>query len=207
MVSLRKERRPGNRSRGGRPKSAADPGPNPAVLAQRTAFGLGPGQPFTPLGVAEARNWLDPRDVRAASGFAALHRAAHLDGPRVPSQSDLSNPEAVDVRAVSWSAMSDKEIAAVWESALASVRGPSNGAETFAVLAMRRWKAACAAMTADQLREVVRFCVDDSWPQWIIHRNAGHFDSGWERQRALLVAGLRAISADKTATPDAKRAA
>lgn len=201
-----RSRKPGNRGRGGRPRKEgeryengrlkASNAPNATVLAIRDRFGLNNArQAFTPLGVAAAHRWLDERDIRTAHAFAALHHASKLEGPRIPSQSDLSNPEAVDVRAVTWAQLSDAEIVAIWESALRDV-GPvsPDGGEEFAAEAWRRYKLACASMTPDERREVVRFCIDDSWPQWLLQRRAGHMGTAWERSRDLLVSGLRKIA-------------
>lgn len=207
-MRLNKQRRAGNRSSGGRPRSEGeryengrlkvDRSPNPAVMALREKVGLASSsQPFTPMGVAIAHGWLDGRDIRTASAFIACHHAARVDGPKIPAQGDMSNPEAVDVRSIGWTSLSDAEIVAIWESALRDVPcGPSERSDAFAVEAMRRWKAACKAMTADQRREVQLFCIDDSWPQWVIQRLAGRTKTSWERQRTLLVEGLRAIAAD-----------
>lgn len=56
--------------------------------------------------------------------------------------------------------------------------------------AMLKWKAANAAMTMQERAEVTDVCVHDSWPQWIIQRNAGRMDTAWERKRDLLISGL-----------------
>ena len=48
-------------------------------------------------------------------------------------------------------------------------------------------------MTAAEQAEVFAcFCLE-SWPQWIVQRCAGRFDTPWERKHRLLTAGLEAI--------------
>jgi hypothetical protein len=51
------------------------------------------------------------------------------------------------------------------------------------------------ALTAAEQNEVfLCFCLG-SWPQWILQRCAGHFETPWERKRRLLVSGLETLEA------------
>lgn len=45
---------------------------------------------------------------------------------------------------------------------------------------------------AEQADVFACFCLE-SWPQWIVQRCAGRFDTPWERRHRLLAAGLEAI--------------
>jgi len=190
-----------SRSKGGRPRQDGDryPSgklrpvkPNLRVVKTREAFGLTKlGQKFTPIEVAFHRGWIDEDTYSAAARYAALHRLAVTNGPTVAVQRDQSTPEGADVRALSFAHLTDKEVAAIWDSAMPPTRSPSDDQERRA-RATRQWKEINAAMTPAEREEVFNVVILDSWPQWIIQRAAGYFGTRWERKRELLVSALAA---------------
>lgn len=50
-----------------------------------------------------------------------------------------------------------------------------------------------ASMTADERAMLFEVCVLLSWPQWVVQRCAGHFDTAWERKRNVLVSALDVV--------------
>lgn len=191
-------RQPGERTKGGRLKHS----PNERVLQMRSVFGVDHiGQAFSPIQVAFKNGWLSEADCRTAAEFASLHAAAGMGrssislsaGMEVKPGADTSG----DVTAASFFAtLPDREVAQIWDAVFTDDGGPALGREEAAARAMKRWKAACAAMTPDQREEVHNVCILDSFPQWVIQRAHGHMETSWERKRDLLIAGLRAIRAE-----------
>ncbi len=75
------------------------------------------------------------------------------------------------------------EVAALWDAVFDDDGQRKASADERAKDATRLWQSANAAMTAEQRQEVHRVCIDDSFPQWIIQRAAGHMDTAWEGTR------------------------
>lgn len=196
-------RRPGNRSSGGRPAQEGDrypsgklkkQGPNALMVERRKAMCDDVTKASCPLDVAFANGWISTAEYHAGQTYIEVHRAACLGSPGGSSQADLSVPEPVDVRRVSWSEMSDEEIGRIWDRVMrTSGETAAEVAERRMVEAMILYKALNAAMTPEQRAEVDTICVRESWPQWIIQRINGRTGTSWERKYDLLVAGLRAI--------------
>lgn len=194
-------RKPGV-STGGRPPQEGErypsgklkrPGPNQLMVERRKAMCEDVTMASCPFDLAFAKGWISAGEYSAGRAYIAVHARANLGSPGIPSQSDHSMPEPVgDIRAVSWSALSDDEITRIWDSALRD-SGPSGTRDEQTALAQRQWKAACAAMTLAEQTEVDNVCVRESWPQWVIQRSAGHMDTSWEKSRTVLISGLRAI--------------
>lgn len=191
-----------SRSKGGRPKQSGDrypsgklrpQKPNEKVVEIRQAFGLEKlGQKFTPIEVAFHRGWIDEETYWAAARYAALHRTAMAGAgaPQHANQNLREAPNTVDVRALSFAALTDREVAAIWDSAMGSERSPQTDEErqAKATRLLRCWN---ARMTPEQLEEIGNTVLRDSWPQWIIQRVAGRFGTSWERTREVLIAGLQ----------------
>jgi hypothetical protein len=114
---------------------------------------------------------------------------AVTNGPTVAVQRDQSTPEGADVRALSFAHLTDKEVAAIWDSAMPPARSPSDDQDRRAK-ATRQWKEINDAMTSAERQEVFNVVILDSWPQWIIQRASGRFGTAWEANRFLLMEGL-----------------
>lgn len=191
------------RGKGGRPKTQGEryacgklrpQKPNARVVEIREAFGLAKlGQKFTPIEVAFHRGWIDEEAYQAAARYAALHRLASHGAPRVSTQQDRSVPNGADVRALSFAHLTDKEVAAIWDSAMPPEPSQEDD-EDRRRKATRQWKAINAAMTPEQRQEVFDVVILDSFPQWVIQRAAGWFGTTWERKRELLLDGLQQAS-------------
>lgn len=194
-----KDGKPKLRSKGGRPRKdgARYPsgdlrpaGPNPEVLARRLSLCDDVTMATTPIDVMLANRWITEDQHRTAARYRQDRNHAALSGPSVPVQRDLSGPEGAGARALSFAQLSDKEIAAVWDSALGRTPGPASDQHKSQAEAMERYQKANRAMTPDQRKEVNDVVVLDSWPQWVIQRRQGHFGTAWERKRDLLINGL-----------------
>lgn len=187
------------RSNGGRPRQDGDryPSgklkpvkPNPKIVDIREAFGLTKlGQKFTPIEVAFHRGWIDEDAYTAAARYAALHRLAVVGGPSMPTQRDRSAGEGADVRLLIFAHLTDKEVEAIWDSAMPPARTPTDDEDRRAK-ATRQWTDWNAAMTPEQRQELFNVVILDSWPQWVIQRAAGYFGRAWETKRDLLLDGL-----------------
>lgn len=172
--------------------------PNAKVLAIRAALGVSdPRTPCTPLRVAYERGWISDAQYGSGRAYAGVYSRAQLGSPGALVVSDTAIQSGVeDVPDVPFNQMSRKIIAQIWDSAMRDVegyRGPEQ-AEERAAGAMRRWKEMANAMTQDERREVELVCLRESWPQWMIQRSAGHFNTAWERGRDLLISGLGKMS-------------
>lgn len=201
----------GNRSKGGRPRKDGDrypsgkrkpEAPNAKLVELRQAFGLEKlGQKFTPIEVAFHRGWIDEEVYWAAARYAALHRLAMAGAgaPQHANQNMREAPNTVDVRALSFAALTDQEVAAIWDSAMGMERTSETDQERQqkAAQALRTWN---ACMTPEQREEVGNTVLRDSWPQWIIQRVAGRFGTSWERKRELLIRGLEGRAAHVSTT-------
>lgn len=187
------------RSHGGRHRQAGERypsgklkpvSPNAKVMEMRGAFGLTKlGQKFTPIEVAFHRGWIDEDAYSAAARFVALYRVVMVGGPSIPTQRDQSVGQGADVRLLSFAHLTDKEVTAIWDSAMPMARTPHDDEERRAK-ATRQWNDWNAAMTPEQRHEVFNVVALDSWPQWIIQRAAGHYGRSWEAKRTQLIDGL-----------------
>jgi hypothetical protein len=147
-----------------------------------------------PMALALARGWITDEQQRAGLQYASAWRRSHPQR-RTPGLAETSEQSGRDLRRVS--EMSDEEIATAFETVFsdAASRGPPSEAEQ--VEARQRYNAMSRAMTADEQAEVfLCFCLA-SWPQWILQRCAGRFDTAWERKHRLLVSGLETLAAKR----------
>lgn len=147
-----------------------------------------------PMSLALARGWISPEQHRAGLRYASAWRRSHPQR-RTPGLEETREPGVRDLRRVS--EMSDEEIAAAFEAVFsdAASHGPPSEAEQ--VEARARYNAMSRAMTPDEQNEVfLCFCLA-SWPQWILQRCAGRFDTAWERKHRLLVSGLETLAAKR----------
>lgn len=195
------------RSKGGRPRKTGErhacgkliqaDAPNAKVVALRQAL-LGPaprGQADlaaaeSPMGLALARGWITEAQHRAGVAYARAWRRSHPQRRVTTHLTEVpGDPAARDRRKLA--ELSDAELTAAFDAVLdATDRRPP---ETTELEARTRYNALSRAMTAAEQAEVFAcFCLE-SWPQWIVQRCAGNFDTAWERKRRLLVAGLEAI--------------
>lgn len=147
-----------------------------------------------PMCLALARGWITADQHQAGLVYASAWRRSHPQR-RTPGLTETDEPASRDLRRVG--EMSDAEIAGAFESvfSVAATRGPPSEAEQ--VEARSRYNAMSRSMTAAEQAEVfLCFCLA-SWPQWILQRCAGHFDTPWERKQRLLVSGLETLAAKR----------
>lgn len=147
-----------------------------------------------PMSLALARGWISAEQHRAGLHYAGAWRRSHPQR-RTPGMMETAEPAGRDLRRVS--EMSDAEIAAAFETVFsdAASRGPPSEAEQ--VEARGRYNTMSRAMTPGEQAEVfLCFCLA-SWPQWILQRCAGRFDTAWERKHRLLVSGLETLAAKR----------
>lgn len=145
-----------------------------------------------PMALALARGWISEAQHRAGERYASAWRRSHPQR-RTRGLDETTEPAARDLRRVS--EMSDAEIAAAFEQVFSqtSSHGPPSEAEQ--VEARLRYNSMSRVMTAAEQAEVfLCFCLA-SWPQWILQRCAGRFDTNWERKHRLLVSGLETLAA------------
>ena len=202
MKARIKNGKPRGRSKGGRPRKegARYPsgdlrpvGPNPETVARRRTLCDDVTMATTPIDVMLANRGITEDQHRTAVRYRQDHGYAGLCGPAVPTQRDLSAPEGADARALTFAQLSDKEIAAVWDSAMGQTPPPANDRHASQAKAMDRYREANRLMTVRQRQEVNDVVLLDSWPQWVIQRRAGHFTTSWESKRVLLIDGLDRI--------------
>lgn len=220
MVSLKKPRSGRSaRAGGGRPRLDGDryPSgrlkpikPNEDVLARRLAICADPKMATCPLDASLANGWITQSEYGAGRVFLSVHVGAGLQSPGAASMRDNSIPTGtadlvrpnwaemtdVQVRAMQWKEFSNKEIAAIWDSALRDMgrADTPTGESDFAARAHQRWRALNAAMTPIERTVVDSFCIREEWPQWIAERLAGRAQTVHEEKREILVSGLQAIS-------------
>jgi hypothetical protein len=169
--------------------------PNPKVVELRRAL---LGEPAGRLEAAEdamslalARSWISAEQHRAGAAYAGLWRRSHPQR-RTPGLTEVEVPAVRDVRRIG--EMSDAEIAAAFEALLAKGAPGGRDDEASEAEARARYNAMSRAMTAEEQNEVFRcFCLA-SWPQWVLQRCAGRFETSWERGRRLLVSGLETLA-------------
>jgi hypothetical protein len=170
--------------------------PNAKVVALRRALlGEAPAARLAdaedPMALALARGWLSEAQHRAGAAYAALWRRSHPQH-RTRGLLETAEPATRDLRRVS--DMSDAELAAAFDAVFAAPasRGPPSEAEL--AEARARYNAMSRSMTAAEQNEVfLCFCLG-SWPQWILQRCAGRFDTPWERKHRLLASGLETLA-------------
>lgn len=193
--------------RGGRPRRAGPRHPsgklvqkvepNARVMAERRVLLGEPLAPPAALSAAEhpmalalARGWISEEQHRVGEAFAVAWRRSHPQR-RPPGIEERPDPAQRDLRRVG--EMSDTELAGAFDAILRSRPDPADQARAEAA-ARARYVALCRVMTAQEQNEVfLAFCLA-SWPQWILQRCAGRFDTAWERKHRLLTSGLEAAS-------------
>jgi hypothetical protein len=147
-----------------------------------------------PMSLALARGWISAEQYQAGMRYAAAWRRSHPQR-RTPGLMETQEPAVRDLRRIG--EMSDEEIAAAFEAVFSEPApgGPPSEAEQ--VEARARYNAMSRAMTsAEQAEAFLCFCLA-SWPQWILQRCAGRFDTHWERKHRLLVSGLETLAAKR----------
>lgn len=193
-------RQEGERYPNGRLKPA---GANERSLEIRKGFGLSKlNQRMVPLDVAHSNGWLSDVDYLTGIRFANLHQAAGFNraGSAMGSTLEVDMPTevslSVSLHAKSFFAgLPHNELAALWDRVFDRGERDANKSNEGAAKAMKLWKAANAAMTAEERDEVTNVCVLDSWPQWIIQRSAGREGTTWEAKRDILISGLMKVRA------------
>jgi hypothetical protein len=163
-----------------------------ALVGQSTTARLADAE--DPMSLALARGWITPEQHHAGLRYAGAWRRSHPQR-RTPGLAETSEPEARDLRRVA--EMSDAEIAAAFDQVFgnSASRGPPSEAEQ--VEARERYNDMSRSMTPQEQSEVfLCFCLG-SWPQWILQRCAGRFDTAWERKQRLLVSGLETLAAKR----------
>jgi hypothetical protein len=185
------------------------PKPNARVVAERTRL-LGTDQGLeraeAPLDVALARGWIGEAHHRTAGQLRRLYARAGLEGPRL--RGSLARGGVAEEREEAtkpWSAMSDAELAAVFDAAfsladprVAALPALDTGAfdrleaqaDGSAAEALGAWRAANAAMTREERSAVFLAVIAEQWPLWVLERARGRLTAPAERQRDLLIAGL-----------------
>lgn len=174
--------------------------PNAKVVELRRAM-IGPeavslSSAENPMGLALERGWISEDQHRAGVTYATAYRRSH---PQRRTTGLL--PEApehhYDPRPIGQ--MGSAEIAVAFERILAETHRVATSDES-TVEARRRYNRLSYTMQPDEQNEVfLCFCLA-SWPQWILQRCAGRFDTHWERKHRLLVVGLSRL-ADQLAQP------
>jgi hypothetical protein len=161
-----------------------------ALLGEAPAARLADAE--DPMALALARGWISEAQHRAGERYASAWRRSHPQR-RAQGLPEMTEPAARDPRRVS--EMSDAEIAVAFDEVFSdrASRGPPSEAEQ--VEARVRYNSLSRVMTAAEQAEVfLCFCLA-SWPQWILQRCAGRFDTSWERKHRLLVSGLETLAA------------
>ena len=145
-----------------------------------------------PMALALARGWISEAQHRAGLAYAAAWRRSHPQR-RAPGLEETPEPAARDTRRVG--EMSDAEIAAAFGSVFGEAGRHEPPSEAEQVEARIRYNAMSRAITPAEQNEVfLCFCLA-SWPQWILQRCAGRYDTSWERKHRLLASGLETLSA------------
>jgi hypothetical protein len=153
-----------------------------------------------PMALALARGWLTEAQHTAGLSYASAWRRSHPQR-RAPGLMETTEAAQRDLRSVS--EMSDAEIVAAFEAVLCAQesRGPPSEAEQ--AEARLRYNTMSRALTPTEQNEVfLCFCLG-SWPQWLLQRCAGHYDTNWERKQRLLVSGLETLAAVRWRRRDA----
>jgi len=171
--------------------------PNAKVVAIRRALlGEGPGLRLAdaehPMALALARGWISPEQHRAGESYARAWRRSHPQR-RTPGLTEAPEPAGRDPRQIG--EMADAEIAQAFEAVLCASEADRGLSEESLVEARSRYNAMSRALTAAEQNEVfLCFCLA-SWPQWLLQRCAGRWETSWERKQRLLVSGLETLAA------------
>lgn len=173
--------------------------PNAKVVElRRSLLGEAPGARLAdaedPMSLALARGWITEAQPQAGRVYASAWRRSHPQR-RAPGLTEIQEPAGRDRRRLD--EMSDAEIAAAFDVVFgaAEISGPPSEAQQ--IEARRRYNGMSRAMTAAEQTEVFLCFCQGSWPQWILQRCAGRFDTPWERKHRLLVSGLQTLAAIK----------
>ncbi|MDB5447225.1 MAG: hypothetical protein JWQ97_2542 [Phenylobacterium sp.] len=169
--------------------------PNAKVVEIRRALlgatPAGLAQAEDPMALALARGWITAEQHQAGAGYAALWRRSHPQR-RAPGLAEKPEPVGRDLRRIG--ELPDAEIVAAFEAMLLAGERSAPASEASQAEARGRYNAMSRAMTAAEQNEVfLCFCLA-SWPQWILQRCAGRFETSWERKHRLLVSGLETLS-------------
>ena len=208
-MAKQKIRNAGNRSNGGRKRQDGDrypngrlkpAGPNQLMVDRRKAICEDVTKASNPLDAAHYRGWLSSADFDTGQRFARLHSLAGFGqrgggagaGREVAKPTEVSLDVALEAKSF-FSGLPHAEIVGLWDSVFDDDGVGRTTRDDRAAKAMVSWKAANAAMSPAQRAEVHLVCIEQSFPQWVIQRAAGHMDSAWEAKRALLIGGLQAI--------------
>lgn len=182
-------RKDGARFPSGKLRQVVDP--NPRVLEDRRALAGENGDIRAaghPLDCALARGWLTEAQHRAGSRYAAIYRAARIAQPE--SRGGLCEaPEAQTIDKRPLGIMADAEITAAFDR-IFNVTEQKDRSAT----ALAQWSAINQFLNAAEQAECFSVCVRSSWPQWIVQRAAGHFQTGWERKREVLISALDQVA-------------
>lgn len=145
-----------------------------------------------PMSLARARGWITETQHRAGLVYANAWRRSHPQR-RAPGLTEVQEPAARDQRRLA--EMSDAELAAAFDAVFGAAETSGPPSEAQQVEARLRYNSMSRALTAAEQTEVfLCFCLA-SWPQWILQRCAGRFDTSWERKHRLLVSGLETLAA------------
>ena len=178
--------------------------PNAKVVELRRALlGEAPDRRLAdaedPMSLALARGWITEAQHRAGLVYAGAWRRSHPQR-RAPGLTEVQEP-ARDQRPLA--AMSDAELAVAFDAVFSPAETSGPPSEAQQVEARRRYNEMSRALTPAEQNEVfLCFCLA-SWPQWILQRCAGRFDTPWERKHRLLVSGLETLAAIRPRRPAA----
>jgi hypothetical protein len=201
-------RKPGPRHPSGQLVQKVEPNAK-VVEIRRALLGQGSAAPLAAaedaMALALARDWISEAQHRAGIGHAAAWRRSHPQR-RTRGLAEAAEPASRDLRRVG--ELSDAEIAQAFDAVFAGPERPGPPSEAELAEARLRYNTMSRAMTAGEQNEVfLCFCLG-SWPQWLLQRCAGHFDTAWERKHRLLVSGLETLSGlrmGRAAAPQAGR--
>jgi len=149
-----------------------------------------------PMALALARGWITEAQHRAGLAYATAWRRSHPQR-RAPGLDEMQEVPARDTRRVG--EMSDAELAQAFDAVFRDpeARGPLSEADQ--IEARVRYNAMSRSLSPAEQNEVfLCFCLA-SWPQWILQRCAGRFDTSWERKHQLLARGLETLAAYRPA--------
>jgi len=148
-------------------------------------------QAESPMALALARGWISAEQHQAGQSYAAAWRRSHPQR-RAVGLEETQEPAARDLRRLGQ--MSDAEITTAFQAILDATDQVGPPSEESQVEARVRYNAMSRSMTADEQNEVfLCFCLA-SWPQWILQRCAGRWETSWERKHRLLVSGLETLA-------------
>lgn len=203
------------RKGGGRPRKAGPRHPSgqlvqkvepnaKVVELRRALLGEAPAARLAdaedPMALALARGWISEAQHRAGQAYASAWRRSHPQR-RAPGLAETQDLAAVDRRPLA--EMSDAELAAAFDKVFGGAEAGGPPSEAQEIEARSRYNALSRAMTAAEQNEVfLCFCLA-SWPQWVLQRCAGRFDTPWERKHRLLVSGLETLAAIRPRRPAA----